>query len=138
MESDGDGQETAREIPDAGHATIESLAPVLGVTDIRAGAAHYRALGFEVDAYEGEAAYAFASRDGVNVHLAQVEGIDPKTNMTSVYLFVDDADVLYASWRSATVAGRLVAPQDTDYGLREGAHVDPDGNLLRFGSPIGD
>ena len=22
------------------------------------------------------------------------------------------------------------------YGLREGAHVDPDGNLLRFGSPL--
>jgi hypothetical protein len=25
---------------------------------------------------------------------------------------------------------------DTDYGIREGGHVDPDGNLLRFGSPL--
>jgi hypothetical protein len=52
-----------------------------------------------------------------------------------VYLYVSDADALYAQWRLARVAGRLVAPVDTDYGLREGAHVDRDGNLLRFGSP---
>jgi len=29
---------------------------------------------------------------------------------------------------------RLVPPVDTDYGPVEGAYVDPDGNLLRFGS----
>ena len=28
------------------------------------------------------------------------------------------------------------APVDTDYGLREFALVDPDGNLLRIGSPL--
>jgi hypothetical protein len=27
-------------------------------------------------------------------------------------------------------------PTDTDYGLREGAHIDPDNNLIRFGSPL--
>ena len=27
-------------------------------------------------------------------------------------------------------------PVDTGYGMREGSHVDPDGNLLRFGSPL--
>jgi hypothetical protein len=30
----------------------------------------------------------------------------------------------------------LHEPVDTDYGLREFAHVDPDGNLLRVGSPM--
>lgn len=25
-------------------------------------------------------------------------------------------------------------PVDTDYGTREGAHIDPGGNLLRYGS----
>jgi hypothetical protein len=24
----------------------------------------------------------------------------------------------------------------TPYGMREGSHVDPDGNLIRFGSPM--
>ena len=35
--------------------------------------------------------------------------------------------------------GRLHgAPEDSDYGLREFALVDPDGNLLRIGSFIAD
>jgi len=29
---------------------------------------------------------------------------------------------------------RLVPPVDTEYGLGGGAYIDPDGNLLRFGS----
>jgi hypothetical protein len=28
-----------------------------------------------------------------------------------------------------------VGPADYDYGKREGSHTDPDGNLIRFGSP---
>lgn len=31
----------------------------------------------------------------------------------------------------------MAAPVETEYGLREGAHVDLDGNLLRFGSRRG-
>jgi len=27
-------------------------------------------------------------------------------------------------------------PEDTEWGQHEGAHVDPDGNVIRFGSPI--
>jgi hypothetical protein len=30
----------------------------------------------------------------------------------------------------------LIGPDDYDYGKREGSHRDPDGNLLRFGSPL--
>jgi hypothetical protein len=26
--------------------------------------------------------------------------------------------------------------QTTHYGFREGEHVDPDGNVIRFGSPV--
>jgi hypothetical protein len=33
------------------------------------------------------------------------------------------------------VEGWLDAPAKTAYGLDEGAHVDPDGNLIRFGAP---
>jgi hypothetical protein len=28
-------------------------------------------------------------------------------------------------------------PHDEDYGKREGSVTDPDGNVIRFGSPIG-
>lgn len=112
----------------------ERCSPVLPVSDIGRAVEHYRTLGFEVRVYEGAAAYAFAARDGIELHLAQVRDLDPANNTCAYYLYVDDADALYATWRLAGVGGRLIAPVDTEYGLREGAHVDPDGNLLRFGS----
>jgi hypothetical protein len=48
---------------------------------------------------------------------------------------VDDADALAEEWRGAGVD--LVEPQDCAYSKREGSHVDPNGNLIRFGSPLG-
>jgi uncharacterized glyoxalase superfamily protein PhnB len=53
-----------------------------------------------------------------------------------VYLYVEDADALYAEWRAAGVQGQFFEPHDTEYGLREGAHIDRDGNLLKFGSRL--
>jgi len=44
-----------------------------------------------------------------------------------------DADALYDEWSDI---GDTRAPVDTDYKVREGAHIDPDGNLFRFGSPL--
>lgn len=113
-----------------------SVAPVFPVTDVDAAVAHYAALGFATHQYEGAASYGYADRGEVHLHLAQMHGLDPSTNTSAAYLFVDDARALYAEWRAAGVGGRLHAPTDTDYGLCEGAHVDPDGNLLRFGSGI--
>ncbi len=115
-------------------ATLNRAAAVLPVSNISSGLAHYLSLGFAVRAFEGDANYAFAELDGVELHLSQVASLDPSLNTSAVYLYVDDADALYARWHGAGVDGRLVAPTDTDYGLREGAHVDPNGNLLRFGS----
>jgi hypothetical protein len=56
--------------------------------------------------------------------------------MKKVYFYIDDADALYAEWQAANVPGRLIAPEDTEYGLREMALGDPDGNLLRLGSEL--
>jgi uncharacterized glyoxalase superfamily protein PhnB len=52
--------------------------------------------------------------------------------MRSVH--VDDADALAAEWLAAGV--EVGGPVDYDYGKREGRHTDPEGNLIRFGSPI--
>jgi hypothetical protein len=38
--------------------------------------------------------------------------------------------------RDAATGSRLEPPQDTDYGMREFALVDPSGNLVRVGSPL--
>ena len=113
---------------------LSSAAAVLPVRDLAAALTHYRDLGFEVEAFDG-APYGFARRDEVQLHLSELAGLDPAASLTSVYLYVDDADALAAEWEGVA-GGRLVAPVDTTYGLREGAHIDPDGNLLRFGSPL--
>lgn len=116
--------------------TFRSISPVLPVGDFDAAVAHYRALGFAVEVYRGTEPYAFARRGTVELHLSQVDGMDPDRSVVSVYLYVDDADALSAEWAEAGTAGRFVAPVSTDYGLREGAHIDADGNLLRYGSPL--
>jgi hypothetical protein len=115
--------------------TVERAIPILATTDVTRALAHYRVLGFETEAWEG-GGYGFVHRDGVELHIGERDGVDPATNTVSVYLFVSDADRLHAEWTAAEVDGELHAPIDTDYGLREGRHVDPDGNVIRFGSPL--
>lgn len=114
------------------------VAPVLPVRDVAAALAHYAALGFVARPYEETSAgahfYGFVSRDGVELHLSRFAELDPHTNTSACYLYVDDADALRATWEG--LPGRLTAAEDTPYGLREFAHIDPDGNLLRVGSPL--
>jgi len=126
--------------------TFDRVAPVLPVRDVTAALEHYRRLGFTADAYDdeppepGTAAhapiYGFLECGPVQLHLALVTDFDPRRNTSACYLSVDDTDALYAQWLAADVGGRLIAPIATEYGLREMAHIDPDGNLLRIGSPI--
>ena len=115
---------------------FKGLSPVFPVRDIELAIEHYRRLGFAVRRYEGSDDYAFAERDGIELHLTRVDDLVPKRNMSSVYLYVDDADMLYREWSSAGIDGRVVEPSDTSYGLREGACLDRDANLIRFGSAI--
>lgn len=116
--------------------TFHRVAPVFPVRDLPSAMEHYEKLGFEVRRYEGADPYAFAERDGIEFHLAQVNNLKPRKNMSAVYLYVADADALYAEWKEAGVEGRLVEPKDTSYGLREGACLDRDANLIRFGSAV--
>src|SRR5437868_737717 len=113
---------------------MTSVAPVLPVKSVAAALEHYRKLGFEAKAYDErdgrEPVYGFLKLDGAELHLALTRDLDPKASTSACYLYVDDADALYARWKAAAVAGRLDAPVDTPYRLREFVHVDPDGNLL--------
>jgi predicted enzyme related to lactoylglutathione lyase len=110
---------------------LRRIAPIFAVRDLDAAMDHYRRLGFDVRAYE-KGGYGFASRDGLEIHLGVVP--DDDRRVSAAYLFVDDADELAAAWRSAGV--EVHSPQDTEWGQREGAVVDPDGNVIRFGSPL--
>ena len=111
-------------------ATLRRIAPIFPVRDLNAALAHYALLGFTTRMYEG-GGYGFATSGGVEIHLGMA---DQTAGRTSAYLFVDDADDLASIWQSAGVT--IHPPQDTEWGQREGVVVDPDGNVIRFGSPM--
>jgi DNA-binding MarR family transcriptional regulator/catechol 2,3-dioxygenase-like lactoylglutathione lyase family enzyme len=124
---------------------MRRISPIFGVRDLRAALAHYAALGFRTLADSGGDQYGFANRDGVGLHLAADPGRPAHAGHPahdgvpgSAYLYVRDADALYEEWTRPGIGGHTHAPEPTPYGLREGSHTDPDGNLIRFGSPSED
>ena len=115
-------------------ATFRSIAPIFPTADLEAMQRHYGALGFTVRVHHG--GYATASRDGLNIHFRH----DPDlarddTGRGACYIGVDDADALHDEWRAAAV-GHTGDLFDPGFGVREAAHTDPDGNLIRFGSQL--
>jgi predicted enzyme related to lactoylglutathione lyase len=94
---------------------------------------HYQRLGFTVTMHHG--GYATAGRDGINLHFHLVPDLVPGAT-GAVYLSVDDADALHAEWAGSGV-GETSDLFDPGFGVWEAVHTDPDGNLIRFGSPVG-
>ncbi len=113
-------------------STLRRVAPIFAVRDLDVALAHYQRLGFDVRPYSG-GGYGFAHREGIEIHLGVVP--DDQWSRSSAYLFVDDSEELAAQWRAAGV--EVHPPQDTQWGQHEGAVVDPDGNVIRFGSRMG-
>jgi DNA-binding MarR family transcriptional regulator len=113
---------------------LRSLSPIFPVRDLGAALAHYRALGFRT---RGDDGYGFAVREGVELHLAAI-GDDEGRRPGAAYLRVRDADALCEEWSRPGIGGDTHRVGPTDYQMREGSHVDPDGNLIRFGSPLGE
>ena len=122
---------TDKQVAARGMERVVGVEPIFAVTDVARSVAHYERLGFTTSHHD--ATYAFAHRDRLTIHLAQTDS--PGIARTgSIYMHVDDADRLATAWRQAGV--EVVGPEDFDYGKREGSHTDPDGNLIRFGSPL--
>jgi len=114
-----------------GGAAIAGYEPAFSVADVGRAVDHYQRLGFRTSHHDET--YAFAHRDDLTIHLAHAGEGAPRGGSV-LYLHVDDADQLAAEWRKAGLA--VSGPEDYDYGKREGFHIDPDGNKLRFGSPL--
>ncbi|KAK3996204.1 Glyoxalase/Bleomycin resistance protein/Dihydroxybiphenyl dioxygenase [Cladorrhinum sp. PSN332] len=117
----------------ASQPKFHSVAPVFCTTDLDRWLQHYEALGFTVRRH-GDV-YGFATWENVSIHVAVNPDHDPLTTAGCAYIYVDDAKNLHKTW-STVEGGRNVAPVDTDYGLCEGAHHDPDNNLIRYGSRL--
>jgi DNA-binding MarR family transcriptional regulator/catechol 2,3-dioxygenase-like lactoylglutathione lyase family enzyme len=115
---------------------LRQFSPIFPVRNLAASLAHYDSLGFKTSDYDGGNDYGFADRDGIGLHLERSD-YDAR-QPGSAYLYVRDADALFEEWSRPGVGGETRPVRPTAYALREGSHVDPDGNLIRFGSPIGE
>ena len=121
---------------------MKGVAPILPSRDLAATAAFYSRLGFEQTGLWPDE-YLIVMRGDVGLHFFFAPDIDPWTSAAGCYLYVEDADSLFADFTQLGLPAegipRLHGPVEaTDYGLREFAVVDPDGNLLRIGSLAAD
>ena len=125
---------------------VKRVVPIIKVRDIRSAIEFYcSALGFVTDfSYSASptgSAYAGVSLDGNQIHLSTFAG--DGVIGTSVYCYVDDVDALFRGFLQAGLKtpGKLASPVEEGpvnqtWGMRELYVRDPDGNTLRFGSPI--
>lgn len=112
--------------------------PQLRMTNWKRTRAFYETgLGFTVDwehRFEpGFPVFASLTRDGLSLFLTEHAGdCEPGG---AAYLVVEDVDALFReiSGRGITPAQ---APEDAEWGAREMMVVDPDGNKLRFSTPV--
>jgi catechol 2,3-dioxygenase-like lactoylglutathione lyase family enzyme len=111
---------------------VSGFDPIFMVADLPRSVEFYGRLGFESSLHDE--AYAFAHREvGLTIHIAKVAG-DERAGGGSLYLHCQDADRVADEWRARGID--VDGPRDEEYGRREGAVSDPDGNVIRFGSPI--
>jgi catechol 2,3-dioxygenase-like lactoylglutathione lyase family enzyme len=126
-------------------APLGTAIPTLASQDFDITAGFYGLLGFaERGRWGGE--YLIVMRDTLELHFYEDRAVDPYTTNACCYFRVVDAPALWEEWTEVGPAlpvshrgiPRLQGPPwDTDYGLCEFALVDPDGSLIRVGSPVG-
>ncbi|HUI00700.1 MAG TPA: VOC family protein [Nitrososphaerales archaeon] len=105
----------------------------MATRDLKRSKEHYERLGFTFNVFGDD--FAMAEREGVTLHFAVNPEHDPEKTASWIYIRCEDADALYQEWKAAGVR-RLREPHDTDYKMREGHHIDPEGNLVNFGSRL--
>jgi uncharacterized glyoxalase superfamily protein PhnB len=117
----------------AGTWLVTGFEPIFKVANVRRSAAWLERAGFEVSFHDDT--YAFAHRDqDLTIHLAQA-GRDELPGHGALYIHCQDADRVAEEWAQAGI--EVDGPRDQDYGKREGSITDPDGNVIRFASPMG-
>ncbi|WP_353943458.1 VOC family protein [Streptomyces sp. HUAS MG91] len=127
-------------------AVTGRVAPIMPSRALPLTVDFYAALGFTATTHLPDDGYLILVRDDAELHFFHAPRTDPLTTAHGAYLRLDGgahlADALYEEWRATGLSAdpyatpRLVEPDDTVYGMREFALVDPDGNLLRVGSVL--
>lgn len=123
-----------------------SVAPYFHVHDVVATANYYRdKLGFAYERFWGEPpAFCMVHRNGVVFMLSQVERTaplrpnrlgDPENSAWDAYVWIEDADALYAEYKAngVTIARDLC---DQEYGCRDFDVEDCNGYRICFGHDL--
>lgn len=108
----------------------------------------YSRIGFAQRQRHGSDYLIIEHAAGLELHFYSAN-VKPRTNDHGAYIrfsSLEEFDALYSRWkgltntpafaRAAGKIGKMQAAVDTDYGLREFALLDADGNLLRVGAPL--
>ena len=121
---------------------IRHIAPQFFTTDMAATLTYYRdQLGFDcVGTWQDPPSYAIVARDQHKIHFRLAEPPVPNPDkyadeLLYAYLFVDDADALYAEYAARGVEFTR-ALGNTPWQSREFVVKDCDGRLLAFGANI--
>lgn len=111
---------------------VTGFEPIFKVANVARSVVWFERAGFEASFHDDT--YAFAHRDrDLSIHLAQAVD-DESPGHGALYVHCQDADRAAEEWRQAGI--EVDGPREEDYGKREGSITDPDGNVIRFGSPL--
>ena len=121
---------------------LRQIAPVFFTTDIPATLAYYKEkLGFTaLSVWQDPPVYAIVARDQQTIHFrcAEPPTVNPdkySEELLDAYLFVEDADALYAEYSARGVEfARSV--DNMPWNSREFVIKDCDGRLLAFGANL--
>ena len=108
-----------------------SVAPIMPSTDIVRTAAFYARPGFVMGEPDGD--FLMVRRDDIELFFGINPDHDPKRTAACIYIRVNDSNAFFQFWRG--IDG-VKEPKDQDYGQRALPVIDPDGNMLLFGSPL--
>jgi len=108
-----------------------SVAPIMPSTDIVRTAAFYARLGFKAGETDGN--FLMIGRDDIELFFGINPDHDPRRTAACIYVRVSDSEALSQLWQG--IDG-VKEPKDQDYGQRDLPVIDPDGNMLLFGSPL--
>jgi uncharacterized glyoxalase superfamily protein PhnB len=114
---------------------LTAVCPIFQVADLQRSIDFYtRVLGFELGWTAGEPPdRASLCRDAVEITIES----DPSPVRGRAYVYVVGVDEYYA--RAAAAGATIsVAVADRFYGMRDGRILDPDGNELHVGQPLGE
>ena len=124
-------------------AMIRQIAPQFFSIDLPATLAYYcEKLGFDcVGTWQDPPEYAIVTRDEHRIHFRCAEPPTPNPDkyddeLLDAYLFIDDADGLYAEYAARGVEFTR-ALTNTPWRSREFVVKDCDGRLLAFGASLG-